>query len=40
LDPSAPDSTVAVDADGVVTLGVDRYLDELRLWHDSHHPLS
>src|SRR5882762_11428040 len=40
LDPSAPDSTVAVHADGVVTLSVDRYLDELRLWHDSHHPLS
>jgi len=39
LDPSAPDSTVAVDGDGV-TLGVERYLDELRLWHDSHHPLS
>ena len=38
LDPSAPDSTVAVHADGV-TLSVKRYLDELRLWHDSPHPL-
>src|SRR5437667_8127112 len=34
LDPSAPDSTFAVHADGVVALSVERYLDELRLWHD------
>src|SRR6267143_4120921 len=39
LHPSAPDSTVAVHADGGVTLRVERYLDELRLWHDLHHPL-
>ena len=34
LDPSAPDSTFAVHADGVMALSVERYLDELRLWHD------
>ena len=38
LDPSAPDSTVAVHADGVVALSVERYLDELRLWHDTPIP--
>ena len=36
LDSSAPDSTVAVHADSVVALSVERYLDELRLWHHLH----
>ena len=42
LDPSAPDSTFAVHADGVMALSVERYLDELRLWHDldPSHPFS
>src|SRR4030095_6968977 len=36
LDSSAPDSTVAVHAESVVALSVERYLDELRLWHQLH----
>jgi hypothetical protein len=31
LDPTTPDSTVAVHADGVVALSIERYLDKLRL---------
>ena len=38
LDPSAPDSTVAVHADGGVALSIERDLDKLGLRHDLHHP--
>ena len=31
LNPTTPDSTVAVHADGVVALSIGRYLDKVRL---------